>query len=1131
MESSSPEKIIPSQTNDPSFSIYALSEVVPFASGRGNCSICDFSGSAEETKRHLSSREHLEEYQKANTVPSQSVSWWEKRPDETEDQFYWRYDVSSTIGRLPEYVEAVFAYGTVFFVSRQMDSQEKWYNSRKISEPYLRGLGFQHFAHKYGFLRSEFFVSCDFEERNGRKAFGSYKTIKEFLEFEKMCPRKDRHFYEQILDGMKVREYWDIEKEESEDKWDIDEMVELFCEARKEYCPLDNPEFSVLESCGSEGDKHKFSLHLIGSCVHENRSELGKFCIGFIEWLGEQEKYSLLLEFVDRGVYTKNRTFRCPGSTKRGSKRRMRVHSAISKDKAELFITADQETLEDRWLRSERCKKVSRERAENISGEVEVEKKEETTLFVPCEKFEEALIKFVDEKCDGAFDVDYSAWEGSFLTLKRRSGHENICPVCTEDEGNEHNGRDAFAFIQKDCGALMFGCFKTKGRYCVVARREEDKQQFVVRSKAFKSDFAYCSPKLMPLELPKGKDCLILRSAMGTGKTKEVAQLIKNNPGMETLVLSFRVSLAEELSRKLPGATLYSDPKALKKGHIEANILVCQIDSLCRVMGKYDIVVIDEASYTLNHLCRFVKNAPDCWTVLKEYIKKAKQVILLDAFMGSYITDFMGRLGRKCYAVENTFKPHYEKTNCIFFSQREAFEEKLFLDLEKKLKIVLGLNCKTKTDSIAALAESKGYRVKKYTSETRKEDPVVNVDEWTNYDLVLYTPTISAGVSFEKQHFDKCYGYFVNDTSSAEESCQMLFRARNLEKKEMNIYVQQKISYDPITEKEVVERLQMLDKSSYRVCGLKYNRTERRLKKTPFNTLFIQNEVRNNISKRAFAAVLKELLRSQGVSVTVEEPKEKTQLNKDMSKVLLDIEKSSKVEELRKLASTPCLTDLEYYNIENSLEKTKEQELQCKKYDLATYYGMEQEDVTLKFLEVYKKQLIPYWVLRATYGKKDEVKTRLKKMAREKKVKNESLKEEEKVRINYTLEKTTMVWELLDVLGYAEWHKDTVLYKKEFDERMAIVEYKINRERGLYLAILNDFPRKKETMLRWFNGVLRYLFGFFIQKKNSNNSDATYRIKICAPWRFESHEIPSEHFVPIILDSGTSPQKNFYYPI
>ncbi|RCH82272.1 hypothetical protein CU098_006636, partial [Rhizopus stolonifer] len=52
----------------------------------------------------------------------------------------------------------------------------------------------------------------------------------------------------------------------------------------------------------------------------------------------------------------------------------------------------------------------------------------------------------------------------------------------------------------------------------------------------------------------------------------------------------------------------------------------------------------------------------------------------------------------------------------------------------------------------------------------------INLDNWNNYDIVGYTPTIVAGISFEKIHFDKCFAYFVNNSSPAEMSLQQLFR-------------------------------------------------------------------------------------------------------------------------------------------------------------------------------------------------------------------------------------------------------------------------------------------------------------------------------------------------------------------
>ena len=54
--------------------------------------------------------------------------------------------------------------------------------------------------------------------------------------------------------------------------------------------------------------------------------------------------------------------------------------------------------------------------------------------------------------------------------------------------------------------------------------------------------------------------------------------------------------------------------------------------------------------------------------------------------------------------------------------------------------------------------------IKIYSSDTPKKIKDLhfsNVNKYFICDVLIYTPTISAGISFEVDHFDFLFGYFV----------------------------------------------------------------------------------------------------------------------------------------------------------------------------------------------------------------------------------------------------------------------------------------------------------------------------------------------------------------------------------
>ena len=59
----------------------------------------------------------------------------------------------------------------------------------------------------------------------------------------------------------------------------------------------------------------------------------------------------------------------------------------------------------------------------------------------------------------------------------------------------------------------------------------------------------------------------------------------------------------------------------------------------------------------------------------------------------------------------------------------------------------------------------KDFKIRLYSSETNKETKKLHfsdVNKYLTYDCLIYTPTLSAGISYEIEHYDYLFGYFVS---------------------------------------------------------------------------------------------------------------------------------------------------------------------------------------------------------------------------------------------------------------------------------------------------------------------------------------------------------------------------------
>ena len=90
---------------------------------------------------------------------------------------------------------------------------------------------------------------------------------------------------------------------------------------------------------------------------------------------------------------------------------------------------------------------------------------------------------------------------------------------------------------------------------------------------------------------------------------------------------------------------------------------------------------------------------------------------------------------------------------------------------EKKVLFLHGKNAKVDRQDTSKDAQ---------THAAFKMQALADVTNWKNYDLVVYTSTLTAGVSFEGVHFATGIHYWSKATTSALEFVQAIGRVRNI---------------------------------------------------------------------------------------------------------------------------------------------------------------------------------------------------------------------------------------------------------------------------------------------------------------------------------------------------------------
>ena len=78
------------------------------------------------------------------------------------------------------------------------------------------------------------------------------------------------------------------------------------------------------------------------------------------------------------------------------------------------------------------------------------------------------------------------------------------------------------------------------------------------------------------------------------------------------------------------------------------------------------------------------------------------------------------------------------------------------------------------------------YKVICHNGIEKNNDVLKNYkNEWSNCHILLYSPTIEAGVDYDKEYFNTCMGYMSNNSTSARAFSQMLHRVRHTTENEI----------------------------------------------------------------------------------------------------------------------------------------------------------------------------------------------------------------------------------------------------------------------------------------------------------------------------------------------------------
>ncbi|MFA5176603.1 MAG: hypothetical protein WC440_00460 [Candidatus Omnitrophota bacterium] len=293
---------------------------------------------------------------------------------------------------------------------------------------------------------------------------------------------------------------------------------------------------------------------------------------------------------------------------------------------------------------------------------------------------------------------------------------------------------------------------------------------------------------------------VFVQAPMKLGKTKMLRKFVndleQSNDDLRVIILSFRRTFTRSIATAFPEFVPYTEAT----GTLAFTKMIVQVESLHRIEpeqfgGSIDLLIMDESESIISQFdSGLSKSRALDFAVFSWLIKNSQICLALDAYMTNRTYGVIGRMRgwNDSVHVHNTYKNARDDT-WHFTQNVDLWLTVLMKCIDKNEHIVICANSlmegKTINDMVMRRYEllPKNVRrpiIKFYSSETPVSVKVRDFREvdqcWTQCDILIYTPTLTAGVSFEREHFDSLFGYFTDRSCDAQTCIQMMGRVRNI---------------------------------------------------------------------------------------------------------------------------------------------------------------------------------------------------------------------------------------------------------------------------------------------------------------------------------------------------------------
>lgn len=392
--------------------------------------------------------------------------------------------------------------------------------------------------------------------------------------------------------------------------------------------------------------------------------------------------------------------------------------------------------------------------------------------------------------------------------------HVSLCPMCQRKHGRQFT---MWKVIRVDRDEYKYGCFLRPEGTPMHSWKRVGSTGGKVRDK-IKDFISTLSPNTAPNERVSfrlGGRLTLVKAPLGSGKTHQLLDEMDRLQPKVVVSLSPRRTFSSAMSARCNLAD-YRDVKGVIDLSKVPRVII-QVDSIARLnvnhVAAIDLLIIDEVESILSQMTSVSKKTRDLPTGLISLIHRSRTVVAMDALLttatSQVLSALVGTSDEDIHEVEHSASP--------LMGYRVKVKHGVLNSLGDKGRVVTEVLTRLADGPVVCSIGSRNLaeEIREEVGRTGKNAMIIHgenlalmdggvsmgrlKEEWlkdiegailsSQPDILLYTSTLTAGVSIDIDYFHSAIHVITPDYSSPIDSMQSLLRVRSVRSKEMTLFI------------------------------------------------------------------------------------------------------------------------------------------------------------------------------------------------------------------------------------------------------------------------------------------------------------------------------------------------------